>query len=226
MPKKYTALCRPLALSSAPQLIIGRAEFDEMVRYAVAAGKNEVCGYAFARQLDTEHFWVIPGSVFIVDQHVAPGTARTDPAGEVTVMDYEERFDETDPVYRILWHSHVGGQATFSQTDLKSHDDIGRATALDAMFALVLNNRGQASANLEVYHPFRIGTQVELLVVDDVEEVDLEPYKRAIAKKCQVIPPPPPATYRAPVVAGVVTMGNWDDDPDDDEPLYNPFEEN
>ena len=127
-------------------------------------------------------------------------------------MDYEERFDEKDPVYRILWHSHVGGQATFSQTDLKSHDDIGRATALDAMFALVLNNRGQASANLEVYQPFRIGTQVELLVVDDVEEVDLEPYKRAIAKKCQVIPPPPPATYRTPVVAGVVTMGKWEDD--------------
>jgi hypothetical protein len=39
-------------------------------------------------------------------------------------------------------------------------------------------------------------------------------YKRAITKKCQVIPPPPPATYRTPVVAGVVTMGNWEDDPE------------
>ena len=37
---------------------------------------------------------------------------------------------------------------------------------------------------------------------------------------------PAGSRYRAPVVAGVVTMGNWDDDPDDDEPLYNPFEEN
>ena len=224
MPKKYTALCRPLALSSAPQLIIGRAEFDEMVRYAVAAGKNEVCGYAFARQLDTEQFYVIQGSVFIVDQHVAPGTARTDPAGEVAVMDYEERFGDDEPVYRVLWHSHVGGQASFSTTDLKSHDDIGRATALEAMFALVLNNRGQASANFEVYQPFRIGTQIELLVVDDVEEVDLAPYRQAITAKCKVIPPPPPVKHVAPAPAGSITMGNWPDDPDYDEP-YNPFEE-
>ena len=218
MPKKYTTLCRPLAPSNAPQLIIGRAEFDEMVRYAVAAGKNEVCGYAFARQLDTEQFWVIPGSVFIVDQHVAPGTARTDPAGEVAVMDYEEQFDANENVYRILWHSHVGGTASFSTTDLKSHHDIGRATALDAMFFMVINNRGQATLNFEVYRPYRIGTQAELLVVDDVPDVDLAPYKAQIATKCSVIPiKRPPSSRYNPAQAGFA-MGTWDDDPEYDDP--------
>lgn len=195
-----------------------------MQRFAQAAGKNEVCGYAFARQIDPNTFCVFGKSVFIVNQHVNPSAARTDPIGEVAVMDYEEQFDEK--LYRILWHSHVGGTAAFSTTDLKSHDDIGQATALDAMFFMVINNRGQATLNFEVYRPYRIGTQAELLVVDEVPAVDLEPYKAEIAAKCSVIAVKRPhSSGYTPAQAGFA-MGAWHDDPDYDDPDYDDPDEN
>lgn len=216
--RKCTELCRPAQHSSAPRLFIERADFEEMQRFAVAAKKNEVCGYAFARQLDANTFYVLGKSVFIVDQHVNQGTARTDPTGEVAVMDYEEQFDANENVYRILWHSHVGGTASFSTTDLKSHHDIGQATALDAMFFMVINNRGQAALNFEVYRPYRVGTQALLLVIDDVPDVDLAPYKAQIAARCSVIPVKrPPSSRYIPAQAGFA-MGAWDDDPEYDDP--------
>lgn len=218
--RKPTELCRPALHSSAPRLLIDRREFDEMQRFAVAAEKNEVCGYAFARQLDSNTFYVLADSVFIVDQHVNPSAARTDPSGEVAVMDYEELFDEVDQVFRILWHSHVGGTASFSATDLKSHNDIGKATALDAMFFMVINNRGQATLNFEVYRPYRIGTQAELQVIDDVPDIDLAPYKAQIAARCSVIPTKKPtySSYDANWAQSTISM--WGDDPDYDDP-YN-----
>lgn len=189
-----------------------------MQRFAVAAGKNEVCGYAFARQLNLNTFYVLGNSVFIVDQHVNPSTARTDPTGEVAVMDYEEQFGEDEKVFRILWHSHAGGTASFSATDLTSHDEIGKATALDAMFFMVINNRGQATLNFEVYRPYRIGTQAELLVIDDVPDVDLEPYKAQIAARCSVIPAKKP-TYTSYDASWAQSWGDGSDfydDPDNE----------
>lgn len=192
---KTTVLCKPIANSRAPQLFIERGDFEEMIRYAQAAGIYEVCGYAFARQVDASTFAVIRGTVFIVDQHVGTAAAMTDPSGEVEAMDKEEVFDEDGKIVRILWHSHVGGSATFSTTDLKAHGDIGKATAIDAMFFVVVNTGGQATANFEVYQPYRIGGQAGLLVIEKVEEVDLRPYKATIAAKCRVIPPPKPKTH-------------------------------
>lgn len=194
---RATALCRPTGTSSAPQLSIERPDYDKIISYAIAAEKNEVCGFAFVRKHSTDHFSVIPGSVFITTQMAQPGAAQPDAFGEIEVMDREEELDEPD-IYRLLWHSHVGGAAGFSSTDLNTHDTIGGTTGLDAMFFMVVNNHGQAAANVELYRPMRIGTQLLLAVLDEVEDVDLDPYKAEIKLKCRPFPPPPkPAAVSA-----------------------------
>lgn len=187
---RSTYLCKPQGNSSAPQLSIERADFDEVIRYAVAAGKNEVCGFAFVRKHSACHFSVIPGSVFITTQLTGPGAAQPDALGEVEVINREEMHEEAD-IFRLLWHSHVGGAAIFSSTDLNTHDTIAQSTGLDAMFFMVVNNRGQAAANVEQYQPIRIGTQLLLAVLDEVPHVDLEPYKTEINAKRRPFPAPP-----------------------------------
>jgi proteasome lid subunit RPN8/RPN11 len=189
-----TVLSRPQGTSTAPQLSIDRADFDTIIRYATAADKREVCGFAFVRKYGPDYFEVIPGSVFITSQLVAPGAAQPDAIGETEVMDREEEFEEAG-IYRLLWHSHVGGSAAFSSTDLNAHQVLSASTALDAMFFMVVNNRGQATANMELYRPIRMGTQLLLAVLDEVEAIDLAPYQEEIAKKCHAFPPPHPSPW-------------------------------
>ena len=173
-----TTLCRPVHTSSTASLWVQRADFNELLNFARAAGSNEVCGYAFVTKVSPTEFCIVPDSVFITTQMVERIAAEPDARGEVEVMDREE--DLPDGTFRLLWHSHVDGTAKFSGTDFDTHNRIGKTTLLDAMFFLVLNKRGEASANLEQYRPFRIGTQITLNVIDRVPVVDLTPYKDQI----------------------------------------------
>jgi proteasome lid subunit RPN8/RPN11 len=183
-----TALCRPTGPSTGPTLSINRDDFNEMLNYAKAAGTKEVCGYAFVTRTSATEYTVVAGSVFITTQMVDHGAAEPDGLGEIEVMDREEELPEG--VVRLLWHSHVDGQAGFSSTDLRTHDTMSETTALDSMFFIVLNKRGQASANFELYEPVRIGTQITLNVIDMVPFVDLAPYRNKIVDKCYPFPKP------------------------------------
>lgn len=188
MPYRQTTKCQPYGSSSAMTLYVSDADFDIMRTYAEVAANvpgrqaSEVCGYAFVRQINPQVYQLLPGSVFITTQEVAPGMSKPDASGEADVMDRDDQFEPDEPVYRLLWHSHMQGEAAFSGTDLRAHEIMGATTALEAMFFLVLNTDGDATANFEQYRPHRIGTQIRVVITeprsDDYEALMAEFMKK------------------------------------------------
>lgn len=188
--QKQTTLCSPTGTSHAGTLFIDRETFDEAVNYALAAGRNEVCGFMLVRRHDPDTFVVIEDSLHLPQQLVAPGLSQPAPEGESAQMDIEEEYEDDPDVFRLLWHSHGAGMASFSTTDTSTHQNMASTTGFDAAFFMVINTRGQASANIEVYKPFRVGTQLRLIVIEKDEQISLFPYKMAIDDKCQPFPQP------------------------------------
>lgn len=190
MPRKHTVLSKPVGTSRGGTLYIERDTLDELGNFAKAAGQNEICGFLLVRRLGPDVFHVLKDSLHVPLQRVAPGYAEVLPQGEVAQMDLEERLeiDDFEDTFRLLWHSHLGGPAQFSSIDLHAHRVIGSATAFDAMFFMVINWHGQATANLEIYRPFRLGTQVQLVVQENQEEADLTRYKKIVEQVSTVVP--------------------------------------
>lgn len=199
---RTTTLCRPQGTSRTMTLFITPEDFNTMREYAEAAadipitvgvqqrpGNLEVCGYAFVRRFNPTTFQVIPGSVFITTQTVGPGFSMPDPAGEGEVSDRDDEFEPDEPVFRLLWHSHVNGTAQFSVTDLNTHDDMATMTACDAMFFLVLNTNGDATANFEQYQPNRIGAQIALVVSEDRDDTSYRTRMAEFADKRTLVKP-------------------------------------
>lgn len=182
---KRTSLCSPTGNSQVGRLEISRNTFDEVINYAKAADKNEVCGFLLVRQYTPNDFEVIDGSLHIPRQLAAAGASEPLPQGESAQMDIEDEYEDDPEVFRVLWHSHMNGEARFSSTDIATHNRMATTTGHDAMFFMVVNARGQATANIEVYRPFRIGTQLWLSVIENEDELDLEPYKQKLAEVCE-----------------------------------------
>jgi proteasome lid subunit RPN8/RPN11 len=195
MPRKQTTLCSPTGTSQAGTLYIDRDTFDEAVNYARAADKNEVCGFMLVRRHRPDMFAVIKESLHLPRQLVAQGLSQPAPEGESAQMDIEEQYVDDRDVFRLLWHSHGAGSAMFSTTDTGTHENMSETTGFDAVFFMVINTRGHASANIEVYKPFRVGTQLHLVVLEKDDQVDLKPYKQAIEQMCQPFPKPKVRTW-------------------------------
>jgi|GEM_PF-5423359 len=191
--RKRTVLSNPVGTSYAGTLFIDRDTFNEVINFARAAGLNEVCGFISVRRNSPRSFTVIEGSLNLPDQYTGKSLSQTAPMGELTQMEYENTFGDDPDVFRLLWHSHKDGGAGFSVTDTSAHDEMSRTTAFEAMMFMVVNVHGQATANLEVYRPFRIGTQLRLVVIENEEEADLGPYKELIAQHCQLLPKEEPS---------------------------------
>ena len=196
--QKQTRLCSPTGTSQAGTLFIDRESLDEAVNYALAAGQNEVCGFMLVRRFDPKTFVVIENSLILPYQLVAQGLSQPAPEGESEQMDVEDEHEDDPDVFRLLWHSHGTGAAAFSTTDTNTHDKMASTTAFDAMFFMVINTQGRATANIEVYKPFRVGTQLHLVVLEKTEQANLLPYKMAIEDKCNPFPKPAKAqSWRA-----------------------------
>lgn len=191
--RMQTTLCSPIGPSQSGTLFIERDTFDEVINYAQAADKFEICGYLLVKRLGPMAFTVLENSLHIPLQLAGIGASETLPEGEAAQMDRED--DTDDDTYRLLWHSHVNGQAGFSSTDLDTHASFGRTTMFDAVFFMVVNQHGDASANLELYRPFRLGTQLRLVVLEPYEETDLTPYKAIIKQFCLPYPPKKPRPF-------------------------------
>lgn len=194
---KQTVLCSPVGTSSTGTLVIERDVFEEVINYAKAAGHKEVCGFLLVRRQSSTLYSVLPNSLHIPLQWADIGASEPLPQGQAAQMDIEEPYEDDEDVFRLLWHSHMGGSAHFSSVDLKTADDMSRSTGFNAMFFMVVNQHGQATANLEVYYPFRIGTQLRLVVLENEEAADLETYKAELARKCEPFPLPDPAIEKS-----------------------------
>lgn len=210
MPRKSTVLCSPYGTSQTGTLLIERNLFEEVINYAKAAALEEVCGFLLVRKESPSLYRVLEDSLHIPEQRTAAGYSETRSEGEIAQMDLEEQYDEDPNVFRLLWHSHVHGGASFSSTDTATHQRMATTSAFDAMFFMVVNTRGQASANLEVYRPFRIGTQLRLVVLENELEADLTPYRAELAVKCQ---PMPKRTYVPPALLNLEEDSEHDNDP-------------
>ncbi len=209
--RKRTTLSNPIGASSTGELEIQRDDFTEVLNYARAAGNDEICGFLLVRRLSPDHYVVIPDTVHIPEQATNPGAAETLFQGEIAQRNLEDDYEDDENVFRLLWHSHVRGSASFSRTDTDTHQNMGNGTGFDAMFFMVVNQHGQATANLEVYTPFRIGTQIHLVVLENEEEVDLYTYRQLLKRKrVPLVFPPKDDEYTdkipTPIIIGARTL--------------------
>lgn len=216
--RRTTTLCSPVgATTEAGTLTIERDTFNEVVNYAKAAAPQEVCGFLLVQRTDAATYHVLKDSLLIPAQLIASGYSEVLPEGEIEQMDFEEAYEDDPTVFRLLWHSHVNGIAQFSGTDTDTHRRMATTTAHEAMFFMVLNTHGQATANIEVYQPFRIGTQLRLVVLENDEQAALDPYKAMLKQKCKQMPKPKhkPVVQGRPAVIGSslpALLGQYDDD--------------
>lgn len=157
---------------TAPTLLIEPEDFLNVLAYAQAATPAEINGYAMVRKLRATTFQVVPGSVFITEQTVAPGSAVVTPAG---VRDANKRHQAApDGVHLGLqWHSHGTGDAYHSDTDLRTCDSFGRGSVSEWRIWMVVNDRGSVAARLEQYRPIRMGLPMNV-VMESPDHVLLE----------------------------------------------------
>ncbi|QQR52427.1 hypothetical protein IPG36_07830 [bacterium] len=164
--------------ATAPNLVYSGPQYDTICCYAQTAGHREVMGYSFAVPMEaprasrTEWFRVLP-DLIIPRQVVSEAGVDVMPEGESAVGHMEDALDERyaeefpDGVTRVMWHSHMGGHAGFSDKDVNTHHNFA---LWPFMMFVVVNRYGEASGNFEQYQPRRMGGPLNLWVAREVPD--------------------------------------------------------
>lgn len=188
-------LSAPLTAKDTPKLVVPplyvtSSDYDRMVVYAQMASPQEVNGYGLVDQVARDQFMVCHGSIFITDQVVTPASANTTAVGNAYAGN---RADEAGKTLGMQWHSHGGGSAYHSPTDMKTADSYGKVGTINWMIWVVTNDRGDVVARLEQYKPIRIGVPMTVIVVPDNYQQLLEQVRSDITRHVRVETPPAPS---------------------------------
>lgn len=158
-----------------PKLLMPEKVFKTMMGYVVSCAE-EVGGFSMIRRVGTD---LEVYDVFLMEQVVGPGEFNADAEAVGRCITELVRARKPTQDMHLLWHSHVGGFAGFSPTDVAQIHALG----VDWMVSLVLNHRGEWEARLDVYKPFRVCHPLELVVLLDLEDELLEQCRSDIMAK-------------------------------------------
>jgi hypothetical protein len=137
--------------SPRPRLLFSQQAWQQMMQY-IWQCDVEINGYGLVdRQLDGTLY---VSRVFILDQTATEVSVES--SGEALAAYASAMIASGDNPSRIRlqWHSHVHMPAYFSTTDQDNIERYGNGS--DWMINLVANKRGEFSARLDVYRPFRM----------------------------------------------------------------------
>ncbi|MDO4611925.1 MAG: hypothetical protein Q4B29_00460 [Candidatus Saccharibacteria bacterium] len=187
------------------KLLIPRDIYSKMLCYATAALPNEVTGIGILETVPNttgcvQAFRV--SEVRIAPQRTSNGYCEfEDEALHGVLLDLiEEGRTEDLEKLRLRWHSHGAGSVFFSTVDVK---DIEENT-LDAAWivSLVINTKGEFTARLDLYQPFRISESLTVEIVDELPvelmascRVEVTKHLRPIAGPAPVFADKVPATH-------------------------------
>jgi len=150
---------------TAPKLVIDAQAWQKMQAYVHRVGNVEINGFAYLTIVDAKTF-VIDGAddVFITQQEVTSGTADNDGKAFAKAQYYAVRAGRQDQL-RVQWHSHVWGSTYHSATDMGTIESFG-AAGMEWFVSIVTNKKGEATARLDVFRPFRFGVVLDVTVVE------------------------------------------------------------
>ncbi len=175
-----------------PELLIQPEDLLAMQAYAHVSSPDEVNGYALVKKLRPGSFMVVPGSVFITEQIVTPGSAEVTPAGiRAANKRHEEAPDGIE--LALQWHSHGRGNAYHSSTDLGTCESYGKGSVAPWRIWVVINDHGNIVARMEQYRPIRMGLPMMVTMISSNEAELIERAESDVDEFVTVLKPEPKA---------------------------------
>lgn len=170
----------------------------------VRACPIEINGFGYVKSVGGDLFVT---DVFILDQRASSGSVETDQramAQHVTGMLTDG--DDPDRI-KFQWHSHVRGDAYFSQTDL---ENIERWPG-NWLISLVANYFGEYSCRIDSFASLRLGVSAELTILMDIPS-DLEllvqdEVRRHVRRRLRAVSPTEVADPTVTIGAAAITGG-------------------
>lgn len=184
----------PLAASNAADLVVPRLLLSTrawgMIRaYVAAADKSEVSGFAYVQQLDNDPSTFYVGAsddVFVVPQEVTIGSAEVSGNTFALALDKAMLAGRDDDL-RIQWHSHPN-DSYFSPTDLRNIEAFG-AAGMEWFISFVTNRRNEVHARFDVFRPFRIGAEMDVIAYDFVPDDMVTRAQEDVANMVTILTP-------------------------------------
>lgn len=190
----YTALSQPEATVVSPTLIFDQDAWNMLHAY-VQGVPTEINGFAYVQQVSASAFMVRTSKdVFITKQAVTGSEALVSGDAYAKALSLAMTDDRDDDL-KLQWHSHVNGAAYCSGTDMATIEDYGRAGA-DWFISVVTNKRGDVFARLDLFSPFRLGTQMTVALLNPTPEEYRDRAMRQIDELVSVKPPEKTRTVR------------------------------
>lgn len=169
MPKAYTppaggttTLRVPRGIKP-PRVYMPYEVWARMFAYIQAAQPHEINGFGITELIETTDgpfYWV--SEVMILEQVVTTGHAEmVDSAVHAFMAEMIGRGIDPGTI-NFQWHSHVNMGVTFSGIDTATMDRWTGTT----LISTVLNLRGEHNTRIDVYEPFRLAYETELIIGD------------------------------------------------------------
>lgn len=152
----------------APVLQMYLSAWQQLQLYA-AACPAEINGFAYVRQAQPGVFVVSDSDdVFITRQIVSRHSANVDPVDYALATQRAVQANREHEM-RLQWHSHVYADAYLSRTDMQNVQTF-EDSRMEWFISLVTNKFGDVTARLDVFRPFRVGTNMRILLVHNISE--------------------------------------------------------
>ncbi len=126
-------------------------DIEERIHAYVMSVNSEIAGMGKLEEVDANTVRLV--DIAIYDQEVTATTADLSDTAIAKWMGELLAKGESPKAWRLWWHSHHTMEAFFSGTDTATMD---RQTEGDYMVSLVVNQRRERKARLDMYRPFRL----------------------------------------------------------------------
>lgn len=159
-----------------------------MIQAYVNGVQTEINGFGYVRAVDGGFYLEARDDVFITRQEVTMGTADNTGAA-LAKAEYRAIMDGRREELRLQWHSHVWGSTYHSATDMATIERLGRAGA-EWFVSVVVNKRGQVTARMDQFRPFRIGAPMQVEIIDFTDKAMRDRAAAEIAELVTIKPQP------------------------------------
>lgn len=144
----------------APRLFVAGDALDKLLAYVNGQrGHAEIAGWAYVKRHGTDYYLDTATDVFITRQTVTIGSADSD--GHSLALAFERAVRENrEHELRLQWHSHPD-KAYFSHIDRTNIENFGET--FEWLISLVTNRDGVVRARFDLFHPVRVGVEMEII---------------------------------------------------------------
>lgn len=161
--------------------------WQQMMNYAQLSLPNEVTGIGLIEHTEgSDQLYV--REIFLPNQEVNPVFSQFSETGlhEIITDLIPDRIDDVEKL-KFRWHSHGTGGVFFSgqdKADIEAWDG-------DWVVNVIINARGEWTARMDIFRPFRLENYPINLVIDYTDDEITPKLEAELKQKVSLLPLPP-----------------------------------